>query len=208
MCGLAHIFHRADHRPPSVISLWLAPTRSCLHRHKSVRIHSDLHTYTSTHANKDAHTNSLKSLHDTAWHPACPVKVSKAFANLHGVSTESILCKWEKMWEECVNVWAECVCSAVYPEDLVKSISISGGQETWSDPCCMHTKVLIRIYLKSRTRRGIGARGLQYRMFWTGACRKSLMHETEEMCMDKLSLLSYFFILVQTSQIKYFIGQN
>lgn len=40
------------------------------------------------------------------------------------------------------------------PEDLGKSLSISGGQETQSDPCCMHTKILIRISLKGRQRQG------------------------------------------------------
>lgn len=60
--------------------------------------------------------------------------------------------KLEQMWEECVNVWGECICSAVYPEDLGKSISISGGQKTQSDPCYTLTKVLIRISLKGRKR--------------------------------------------------------
>lgn len=40
------------------------------------------------------------------------------------------------------------------PEDLGKSLSISGGQKTQSDPCYTHTKILIRISLKGRKRQG------------------------------------------------------
>lgn len=46
------------------------------------------------------------------------------------------------------------MCEESAPEDLGKSISISGGQNTQSDPCYTLTKVLIRISLKGRKRQG------------------------------------------------------
>ena len=49
-----------------------------------------------------------------------------------------------------MNVREKCVCSAVYPEDPGKSVSISKGQKTQSDPCYTLAKVLIRISLKGR----------------------------------------------------------
>lgn len=46
------------------------------------------------------------------------------------------------------------MCEESAPEDLGKSIYISGGQKTQSDPCYMLTKVLIRISLKGGKRQG------------------------------------------------------
>lgn len=46
------------------------------------------------------------------------------------------------------------MCEESAPEDLGKSISISGGQKTQSDPCYTLTKVLIRISLKGGKRQG------------------------------------------------------
>lgn len=115
-------------------------------------------TYTNlcVHARTKMHTQICKY----AFLTLCNCRFSPSLhweseqANLHGVSSESIHCSHKEMWEECVNVREECVCSAVYPEDLGKSVSISRGQKTQSDPCYTLTKVLIRISLKGRKRQG------------------------------------------------------
>lgn len=155
LVSFLHLSSLSNHLTDACTGIHMHRFAICMHICVYMRIYLHLHKPVCACTDKDAHTNckyAFLTLCNCRFSPSLHWESEQA--NLHGVSSESIHCSHKEMWEECVNVREECVCSAVYPEDLGKSVSISRGQKTQSDPCYTLTKVLIRISLKGRKRQG------------------------------------------------------
>lgn len=129
---------------------WLASSDRCTNLHVSAM--GCMHTTLSVHAQNEKKYPSDKAM----------------------VSARSILGSpnWGKNMFKKKSV---CALEESAPEDLGKSLSISGGPKTQSDPCFTHTNMPIRISLKGGRRQGARRVASSRGWFLDRSLRKSLL---------------------------------
>lgn len=147
MCGLAHIFSQSW----SASSICHLLTHTCTNLHASTMIY--MHSYTTLRVQRCAH--KLQKCLLTVTPHALPILTQ---TDLKSEQAQQICTGCQLSPSAALRIRKKCeksvwMCELSAPEDLGKSISISGGQKTQSDPCYTLTKVLIRISLKGRERR-------------------------------------------------------